>query len=496
MAKQTIKNYTLYKLRFWLGYTFLAIATICVLVFAALFVPGGFTPEEQQSALQSASLSLAQPESLLIVDLPYHALQKLSLSAFGLSSISVKLPSLLLGFVIAAGLVLVLRRRFTQTASILAAGIIVVSAFFISLATTGTPVVMLVFWPVALLLVASFGVKNRTLQPVAIYIGSVVAALSLLTPFGIYVLVSLLIASLLHPHTRYLFRKASRPAIVFGSSTIAVAAGVVAYASYKDFSFLENLLYQSSRFSLDIVANLKLLAMQLTDVASSSTNETGLLAPVFGLSVLSLAALGIYHLLRGRHSALSYLTFTWLLLLLPIILLNPASLALLIAPVTLLVAAGSNFLLNYWYNLFPRNPYARIFALLPVTILFACIIFSGAVRYFYSFHYYAPLANSASNDVELVASKLNSVSKPTILVSTNEYAFYRLYIDSHGLSDVSLTTNQADVLRAGGVHTNVIATRSSSIVDSGLRPTEIIATSELHIDSDRVYIYKTANRQR
>ena len=494
MAKQTIKNYTLYKLRFWLGYSFLAIATICVLVFAALFVPGGFTPEEQQSALQSASLSFVRPESLLIVDLPYHALQKLSLSAFGLSSISVKLPSLLLSFAVAAGLVLVLRRRFTQTASILAAGIIVVSAFFISLATTGTPTIMLVFWPVALLLVASFGVKNRTLQPSAIYIVSIIAALSLLTPFSIYILVALLVASLLHPHTRYLFRKTSRSAITFGCCVIVAMAGLVTYASYKDFSFLAHMLYESSHFSLDVPANLKLLAMQLTDVASTTTNETGLLAPVFGLSVLSLTGLGIYHLLRGRHSALSYFTFTWLLVLLPVIVVNPASLALLIVPVTLLVAAGSNFLLGYWYRLFPRNPYARIFALLPVTILFACIIISGAVRYFYSFHYYAPLANSASNDVELVASQLESVSQPTILVSSGEYAFYKLYIDSHELSNIPLTTNQTDVLRAGGVHTNVIATRSSGIIGSGLRPTEIIASSELHTDSDRLYIYKKANK--
>ncbi|MBH2007065.1 glycosyltransferase family 39 protein [Candidatus Saccharibacteria bacterium] len=494
MAKQTIKNYTLYKLRFWLGYGFLAIATICVLVFAALYVPGGYTPAEQQSALQSASLSFARPESLLIVDLPYHALQKLSISVFGLSSISVKLPSLLLGFAIVAGLILVLRRRFTQTASILASGIIVVSAFFISLATTGTPEIMLVFWPVALLLVASFGVKNRTLQPFAIYAGSVIAALSLLTPFSAYILFALLVASLLHPHTRYLFRKASRSAIMFGGFVIFAMLALIAYASYRDLTFLTQLLYHSSHFSLDILANLKLLGMQLIDVASTTTNQTGLLAPVFGLSTLSLAGLGVYHLLRGRHSALSYLTFTWLLVLLPVVTLNPTSLALLVVPVALLVASGSGFLLNYWYKLFPRNPYARIFALIPVTILFACIIVSGAVRYFYSFHYYAPLANSASNDIELVVSKVDSIPKPSVLVSPSELPFYKLYFDSHNLSNIPLSAQTKDVLRDGGVHTNVIATRSSSIIASDLRPTEVIATSELHMESDRLYIYKKATK--
>lgn len=495
MTKDTVKNYTLYKLRFWIGYGALLIILASVLVFAALYVPGGFTPAEQQSALRSASLSLSHPETLLIVDLPYHALQRLSMSVFGLDSFSVTLPSLLFGLLAAIGIVLVISRRFSHTVGILTGGIITISAFFISLSATGDPTVMMVFWPVALLTIASFGINRRKLHPAAIYIGSITAALSLFTPFSIYILLALLIGGLLHPHIRYLFRKAPPEAIWTGAVIIAVALGVIAYGAYRDITLLTDLLYRSSHFSLDILANATLIGSQLIDFSSTSTTTTGLLAPVFGLSALTLAGVGVYSLAYWRHSVVSYIVFSWTLMLIPILLLNPTSLALLIVPLTFLVAAGSNYLLRYWYKLFPRNPYARIFALMPVTILFACIILSGVTRYFYAFHYYAPLANAPSHDTTLVERELRDNPSATLLVAPSEKPWYRLYLDANHLDDVALSDSTNRLIHGGALTDDVIATKASSLTtSSAFIPSSVTAWSNYQGSSDRLYIYKKTAR--
>ena len=490
MTKDTVKNYTLYKLRFWIGYGSLTLLLASVLVFAALYVPGGFTEAEQQSALRSASLNFNQPSSLLVVDLPYHALQKLSIALLGLSSFAVKLPSLVLGIMTAVGVVLVLSRRFSKTVSILTAGILMISAQFISLATTGTPQIMFVVWPVALLLVASLGIRNKQIHPVAVYIGSIIAALSLFTPFSIYILLALAIGGLLHPHIRYIFRKSSLHAIWAGSAIIVAMLSLIGYVSYKNYEFLAQLLYKTSHFSLDITENLRLIAMQLIDFSSSSTAQTGLLTPIFGLTVLVLAGIGVYSLLYWRHSVVSYVIFSWTLLLVPILLFNPTSLPLLIVPLTFLVAAGTNFLLRYWYKLFPRNPYARVFALAPVTILFACIIMSGSVRYFYAFHYYAPLANASSHDLELIQQEIKKRPSATLLVSKEEKPFYRLYLDSHDLNSTRLVDSTYTLLYDGKLTDDVIATRASQIISTRFEVRQIVANSEATDASDRLYIYK------
>lgn len=496
MTKDTVKDYTLYKLRFWIGYGALTALLIGLLAFAALYVPGGFTLAEQASALRSASLSLSHPETLLVADLPYHALQKLSIHLLGLSKLSVTLPSIIFGLLSAVGIVLVLSRRFSRTVGILAGGIVTVSAFFISLAATGTPDIMMVFWPIALLTVATYGVRHKTLHPAAVYLGSTIAGLSLFTPFSIYILFALLIGGLLHPHIRYLFRKTPTKALWMGSMVIAVSLACIAYGVYRNPSLIGELLYKSSHFSTDILANITLLGMQLIDFSSQSTATTGLLAPVFGLSALTLAGVGLYSLLYWRHSVVSYIIFSWTLLLLPVLILNPTSLALLIVPLTFLVAAGSSFLLRYWYKLFPRNPYARVFALVPITILFACVIVSGSIRYFYAFHYYAPLANASSHDTTLIARELRSLPSATVLVAPSEQPWYRLYLDSHHMNNVTLIDTSKTIRRTSDtpLNNNIIATKASDITATSLRPAKIVAWSNFNGDSDRLYIYKKTDK--
>lgn len=494
MIKDTVKNYTLYKLRFWIGYSFLALVVLATFVFAVLFVPGGVTPEEQKSALISASMQPGQLSSLLIVDAPYHLLQKLSLFAFNLNHFAIKLPSLIVGFSTAIGLALILRKRFSQTISIISAGIIVIAAQFISIVTTGTPDVMMLFWPVALLLVASYALRDNAVQPWAIYAAGIIIALGLLTPFVAPILIALALAATLHPRTRLQLRKLPRAPLITSLALMAISLGLIAYATLQDALFVKQLLYRSVSFSPNILDNLSLLGQQLTDFTSTSTKQTGRLAPAFGLTTITFALIGAYRAVRTRHTALAYIVGFLLVVITPLVLLNPSMLKLYIIPIALLVASGVVSVLNYWYKLFPRNPYARVFALLPVTILFASVILSGTSRYFYSYHYYAPLANHATDDLTLIASEINTQPDSVLLVAPEEKSWYRLYLDTHDNTTTMLTTNTFPTAKNNTATQNIIATRASGITKSGMRPTRIVASSKLHAPSDRIYIYKKTEK--
>lgn len=264
---------------------------------------------------------------------------------------------------------------------------------------------------------------------------------------------------------------------------------VVAYASYQSLSLASELLYRSDSFSLDITTNLSLVAMQIVDFSSSSTASTGMLAPVFGLSSLAFVIIGCYQMYKWRHAALYYITFTWLLLTTAVIVFNPSAVYLLVVPFALLVASGVRCVLNYWYRLFPHNPYARIFALIPVTTLFACIILSSTVQFFYAFHYYAPLANRSRDDLRLVKEELQKSPDSSLVVNSSEDDIYRIFLSTNNLNPSVTTVDSASqqIRLKEGQRAIVTKSAASKLVGT---PEYVVADTALHRDSDRLYIYK------
>src|SRR3954447_8581287 len=110
MGKQ-MTDYLLYRWRYALGYSFIGLTVLGLLIVAGLFIPGGLSQSEMNSVVVSNTSSLSfesfRPET--VINLPYHLLQHASLSLFGVSPISIKLPSLLLGLLSVVGVFLLLR---------------------------------------------------------------------------------------------------------------------------------------------------------------------------------------------------------------------------------------------------------------------------------------------------------------------------------------------------------------------------------------------------
>jgi len=104
-----VNDFLVYRWRYILSYAFVGLIIAAVVTIASMYVPGALRSGEMNSALQSGALSMESLDPLMVIDLPYHILQRLSFMAFGVSTISIKLPSIVLGLATILGLYLLVR---------------------------------------------------------------------------------------------------------------------------------------------------------------------------------------------------------------------------------------------------------------------------------------------------------------------------------------------------------------------------------------------------
>ncbi|MCD8561607.1 glycosyltransferase family 39 protein [Candidatus Saccharibacteria bacterium] len=155
MATVDFSKYFLYRWRYVIGYTAIGLLLAGLLIFSGLFLPGGLSEAEMAATVQSASLSLSDPSTLITPNLPYYGFQAIIFSMFGISTFTIKLPSLILALLSALGFIALLRRWFTPNIAVLASFIAVTTGQFLFIAQTGTPSILYIFWPVALLLLGT-----------------------------------------------------------------------------------------------------------------------------------------------------------------------------------------------------------------------------------------------------------------------------------------------------------------------------------------------------
>src|SRR5574344_956862 len=146
MRKIVISKLFMYRHRFFIGYFLLSLVFLSMLFIFPLVSPNGLSDEEMASSTTSFYLDKDSITNGNIVDLPYHILQKVSISLFGLTVYGIKLPSIILGLFLSILLVLLLNRWFKNNTAIIAAILTVLSSSFLYIAGSGTPLIMTVFW--------------------------------------------------------------------------------------------------------------------------------------------------------------------------------------------------------------------------------------------------------------------------------------------------------------------------------------------------------------
>lgn len=482
MKRNILSELLLYRYRYIIGYLLFVIVLVGAL-YISFEIPGQLTVAEQKSAVTSATISLSNPSAKNIIDLPFHLLQKASLHFFDITNFGIKLPSLVIGALSAVGLLWLLRRWLLRdSVAILTICIFVSSRLFLSTNQEGVPLIMMMFWLIFVLLFAlKFTANNKSFIWGLLLTTSL--ALSLYTPLSIYVVVCLLAASILHPHLRFVVTTIPRPHFVAYLLATILLVAPLALALIKDPLILATLAgWPDSGFGIETLRhNIKEVIRAYFFFWQPRLGEFGL-TPIFSAASFVLMLFGALNLIRDHHSARSYmLVMTLPILVLPS-LINPNFLIILSVPCILLMGLGIETLLDEWYKLFPHNPYARVTALVPMSILLAGIMIGNLTYYLNAYRYSPNLSRFYSYDLNIARDTLRIYPNSLLVTNPEDRDFYSLL--KRDYPNIGVTSNAAEVPSA----TTVVAHKTP--VAGPEHKLKYIAVNSYKEDSARFYVYQ------
>lgn len=484
--KKRVTDYTLYKWRYHIGYSLLALLVTGILFMAAMYVPGSLRQGELNSALASGALSINSIDPQTIADLPYHLLQRISFMLFDVSPISIKLPSIILGAFTAFGIYLLIKIWFRRNIAIIVTAITITTPQFLFLAQDGTPNITFSFVSVWLLVACTYMTRAKYFKTFWKVAMCVLTAIAFYIPLGIYLVIALAVTASLHPHIRYMIRKIAKVRLA-----IAMVLGIVALIPLGQAIVMNHTvaltLLGIPNTPIHFQQNIVTVGQDLFGFFLASDGY--LLRPLYSLSAIILMGVGTYKFLTVNYTARSYTVFLMALFIIPLIIINPHHITDMYPLAILVIAMGITTLFDNWYKLFPRNPYARIAGLLPISVFIAGMMFTGISRYTNNYTYNANVLDSYSNDLKLFtrAVSANAVNNTTVVVSTTvkEEPFYQL---------VARYNHHFTVNNANDTTGVTIVTHDQYHTTPPTKTISTIITSRKSHAADRFYVYQLADQ--
>lgn len=482
MKKPTISKLFLYRHRYGIGYFILFILFALLVFLTPLISPDGLSQAEMDSAVTSHNLSVNSISEGNIIDLPYHALQKISIMFFGLNNYSIKLPSIVISFVLGLLIVLLLNRWFKNNVAIIASILTVLSAPFLYLAGSGTPLIMLVFWPTLLLWLGSKINGKKLAKTIYAFFFAICLLFSLFTPYLVYFAIFIVIYALIHPHLRFMIK--SLPKLPFILMTLIVL-GVIAALVYEAFRFpdVANQLFFKSHFSWgNFFGNIG--SAFLPFFSWNGNIDSIFLSPMIGLASIALAFTGLISTTKGFFASRNSIASIFIVFTIVISGFNPDAAVLIIIPFAILTAHGVRYILEKWYGLFPQNPYARVIGLIPISTFLGIMIISSLTHYVFGYRYNPVVASEFQSDLSLILENIEPHSTILIPADNEGFEFYKI-LEKKGLysitSDTPSTQDKAEITK--------IATLGKWPAKLPYQLSRII-TSQKTSNSDRIYLYE------
>ncbi len=485
VKKREVTDIFLYKWRYVLGYTFLALLYISAVVVAAVYAPGGLTQAEIDTLSTTNSLGF-NLDSLATPNLAFHLLQLAFFKLFGVSILTIKAPAIIFSVISSLAIFFLLRRWFKPSIAILSLLIMTTTAQFLFIGQSATVSVLYIAYTALILLFATL-VLQRARASQLWRIGlALTVSVSLFTPYFWYINLGLLIIALLHPHPRYyLLAKKHRNKWLLAIVILLVTTSVMIFLCLRSPALLHNLAGLSS-FHLDILVNLKTIYYMYFRVEASVVG--GQITPIMDWSALFLIILGLAKSFSKGYSARAFMVWTWLLLSIVLVILQPQLAPVVLVPLFILLAVGIETLLDEWYKLFPRNPYARGTGLLLISALISVMVIGGAVRYIDGYRYYPEAVNQFNKDLSVIEHSITS-QKVTLVVGHNEAPLY-IALAKYNSPNASIAYDFPDDFN-GEVYVSHAAINSiSKPKDTKLKS---IITNDLSTTGDRFYIYTKTN---
>lgn len=431
----------------------------------------GLSQAEMDSATSSYYIGRTGILNGDLVDLPYRVLQKFSIMLFGLTPFAIKLPSIIIGLLLGFLLILLLNRWFKNNVSLLASCLIILSTPFLFLAGSGTPLIMLVFWPTLLLWLGSKIEGEKRPRPLYSFMFAIAMLFSIFTPYMIYFAVFCVLFVLSQPHLRFILKNLPKLPLAIVCLVLMVGFVMLGISIHNHPETIMELLFSDGFQISDFFNN---LAAGLAPVFSwHNTVESVFLSPLISLPILALALIGLFSTTKGFFASRNSIATLLLIFCAIITGFNPQAVIFFILPLSILVAHGLKYILEKWYGLFPENPYARISAILPLSILFGIMIIPGLLQYIYGYRYNPNIANEFSYNLEIIRENLTDEN----IYATENSNFYKILEDSTDLKVV-------DEIKGD----KIVIMPKPEKTPEGYTLNRII-TSPMRENSDIIYVY-------
>lgn len=437
MKSDFARRTVLYQHRSLFGILLLSGLALVLASYQFWSLPSGLSGAEMASATTSG---MSSPWALItnfsqnlasLVSMPWNFLQWLSLQIFGVSVFAIRLPAVILMVLSAVGLILLLTRWFKLSIALISSFLIITSVFFISLARSGTGSAMTIFLLTAALLAATNVIARKSDKLNLFLKIAALAALALLLYMqgGIYVVAILALAGFLHPRTRLLFLRMKTWKIVLAASAgilviLPLLAGILVELSRGEHAIFSSLLAFDGWWSAaNLNSALGLLGLQPDLIG-------GIVAPVITIVGLIIVAIGVGKTALDFTSARAYLTLPLLTVAVVLTLWQPSLACLLFVPFALLTAIGLNTIIGKWYSLFPRNPYARVSAIIPLAVLVLCLSWTSVAQFARAQNYSAAVVYGYNQELSAARQQIVNYAdrnQPvSLVVNTEQKQFYEL----------------------------------------------------------------------
>ena len=423
MKNLKISDFWIYKFRYQIGVGILSLSYLAIIIYTLFFAPNGLTAGEIESAKSSMSLNFSNIFSKNILDFPFRFLQKTSIDIFGLSNFAIKLPSVLISLCSIFFITKISGMWFSKRASILASIIAITSSQFFFIAQNGTSEILYIFYPILLIWSGMEFLKEPKKRQ-------------------IFTLISILGLSFYTPLSSYILK------IIFGIPN-----------------------------SLKLFENLKSLVLALFGFSNPISN--GMISPIINPATSILTAIGLYFTFIAKHSAKSYLINIWTIILLLVCIINPTTITILFTPILILTITGLQGLINTWYALFPKNPYARIFGLIPISIFVFNLLITNLSVFALSYLYSPQPLAAFSQDLNILLEKTDS--NRVLMVSKNEEDFYKV-LERQGRAKVKNKFEDSEVILSKEAYQNAKIPANYSV--------KRILVSNRKYNADRFYVLR------
>lgn len=489
--KAHITDYPLYRWRYAIGYTAIILVAMIMIAVATIYVPGAIRDGEVKSALASGSLSITSIDPSSVVNLPYHALQRISFMLFGVTTLSIKLPSTILGVLTALGIFLLTRSWFRRNTAVLATILAMTTTQFLFLTQDGTPAIMYSFIVIWLFTICTYITRNRLFSTLWKVLAGVLMALALYIPLGLYIDIALIVTMSFHPHIRYIIKRIPRLRLI-----LAIVLGI---ASVTPLVYAIILRPTIALTLLGLPATYAHVGTQLVSTGQDlfgffATSSGYTIRPLYSLGAVMLMAIGVYRLFTVKYTARSYAIGILSICTLVVLAVNPNQEAALFPLAALFITVGTAAIIGGWYRLFPHNPYARVAGLIPLTILALGMVYSGVIPYIDNYTYNGTVLSFYSNDLRLLSRNLSSLGSHAtttkLVVTPDEAPFYSLVARYDKRFTVATSLNHSS-LPSSVTHLIVTHKAHLTVTTRGLYLSRIV-TNRKATNADRLYLYTTA----